>query len=213
MTLVLAITIIFSLRGFSQTEKKTNIEILEQNISAEIEKIFFYPDVDRQLQFVFLLSSERKDKTEKKFIESVIRRTAERNKLRFSFSNNDLMNSSDTEYYRFRTDVRKLNTRYIGFGKNKFLGEKTIIRNVSSELVVHVESVGTKTPLSLKETITTDFKGEIPYDEYKQYENDEYSFTQSSPPDLSLFETIVFPVSVVIVSAVSVILFFTVRSK
>lgn len=213
MVTALALSLIFSFSVSAQTERKSNLEVLEQNISAEIEKILYYPDVNRELQFVFYLTAEGKDKAEEKFIKYLLKRTAERNKIRFSFSRNDTMKSNEEEYYKFKVDIKKLATRYTGFEKNKFLGEKTLIRNLSSELDIHLEYSGSAQNIDLRETIKTEFKGEIPYDEYRQYENDEYPFTKSVPPDISFFETIVFPVSVVIVSALSVILFFVVRSK
>ena len=197
--------------SFSQTVKKTNLEVLEQDISTELEKFFFYPDVKRDLQFVFFVSSAKKDKNEKKFIESVIKKTASKNNLRFSFSKNDSILSSDSIYNKIKVDVIKLMTDYPKIVKNKFLGDKSLRREVVSELGIEINSSSGQQVV--KDRVTTSFKGDIPYDNYRQFETEEYKFTQSIPPDISFIETIIFPAAIVMVSAVATILFFTIRSK
>lgn len=211
---VLVSIVLLTLGGnlcFSQDEKKTNLEILEQNISSELEKFFFYPDIERKLQFVFFVQSVKKDKTEKKFIESVIKKTADKNKIRVNFSKDVEMNSADSVYYKAKVDIEKLNTVYTKLGKNKFLGEKTLVREVSSDIKVEIKLNSGTT--AVKDNITTVYKGEIPYDDYEQYQTGEYRFTQSVPPNISFIESIIFPVVIVAVSIAATVLFFTVRSK
>lgn len=196
---------------FAQDGKKTNLEILEQNISAELDKFFFYPDMNRNLQFVFFVESGKKDKSEKKFIESVIRKSADKNKIRLSFSKDDQMSSADSVYYKAKVNIEKLNTLYPRFGKNTFLGEKTLVREISSGLKVEIKL--NEGAIAVSDNINTVFKGDIPYDDYSQYETEEYRFTQSSPPNISFIESIIFPAAIVAVSIAATVLFFTVRSK
>lgn len=196
---------------FSQQVKKTNLEVLEQDISTELEKFFFYPDVRREVQFVFYVSAAKKDKAEKKFIESVVKKTALKNSLKISFSKDDLMLSSDSIYNKVKIDIIKLKTSYPRITKNKFLSDKSLERVVTSELEIEISS-NASGPV-VKDKIITSYRGEIPYDDYRQFETEEYVFTQSIPPNISFIETIIFPAAIVMVSAVATILFFTIRSK
>jgi hypothetical protein len=199
--------------SFSQpkSSSKPNLEIMEQNISGELEKFFFYPDINRSLQFVFYVESPKGDKTQKRFIESVVRKTAEKNKIRVSFSKDKEMVSTDSAYYKARVDIIKLKTSYPKFGKNQFLGEKSLVRDISSDLAIEItQSSGAQ---AVKDNITTTYKGEIPYDDFERYQSEEYLFTQSEPPDVSFLESIIFPAAIVAVSAVATLLFFTIRSK
>lgn len=196
---------------FAQDSKKTNLEILEQNISAELDKFFFYPDINRNLQFVFFVESGKKDKSEKRFIESVIKKSADKNKIKLSFSKDDQMSSADSVYYKAKVNIEKLNTLYPRFGKNTFLGEKTLVREISSGLKVEIKL--NDGAIAVSDNISTVFKGDIPYDDYAQYETEEYRFTQSSPPNISFIESIIFPAAIVAVSIAATVLFFTVRSK
>ena len=194
-----------------QTSKKTNLEVLEQDISGELEKILFYPDVNRDIQFVFYVTSVSKDKNEKKFIESVIKKTADKNRLKISFSKDEQMLSTDSFYNKVNIGIIKLNTAYTKLVKNKFLGDKSIERVVSSELSIEISTNLEET--KVKDKILTSYKGEIPYESYENFETGEYSFTQSIPPNISWFETIIFPAVIVTVSAAATILFFIIRSK
>lgn len=194
-----------------QTSKKTNLEVMELDISAELDKFFYYPGVNRDIQFVFYVTSLSRDKSEKKFIESVIKKTAEKNKLRISFSKDEQMISADSLYNKVSIGVIKLNTDYTKLVKNQFLGDKTIRRAVTSELSVEIST--NRDSQLLKDNITTSYTGDIPYDNYGEYETGEYLFTQSIPPDISWLETIIFPAVIVTVSAVASILFFIIRSK
>ena len=196
---------------FAQDGKKTNLEILEQNISAELDKFFFYPDINRNLQFVFFVESGKKDKSEKRFIESVIKKSADKNKIRLSFSKDDQMSSADSVYYKAKINIEKLNTLYPRFSGNTFLGEKTLVREISSGLKVEIKL--NDGAIAVSDNINTVFKGDIPYDDYLQYESEEYRFTQSSPPNISFIESIIFPAAIVAVSIAATVLFFTVRSK
>ena len=195
----------------SQTYKKTNLEIFEQDIQGELEKFFYYPDLNRTFQFVFFVTSPKNDISGKKFIESVIKKAAGKNKLSFSIAKDEAMFSADSEYNQVKIDIRKLKTEYPKLIKNPFLGEKSLERKVSSELALEIKK--NNGAVIINDKISTAYRDEIPYDNYEQLQNEDYIFTQSVPPDISVLETIIFPAAVVTITAITAILFFTVRSK
>jgi hypothetical protein len=196
---------------FGQTLNKSNAEILEQDISAELEKFLFYPDLDRTFQFVFFVTSSKKSETEEKFVKSVVRKTADRLKIRVSFSSSEETASNDSVYNKVKIVINKMQTRYPKFGKNNFLGEKTMVREITSDLDLEIRSSDNR--FSLSDKISTRHKDEVVYDEYERYQNDEYLFTQAVTPKVSIFETIFFPALIITVSAVAAILFFSIRSN
>jgi len=196
---------------YAQTNIKSNLEVFEQEISGELEKFFFLPGVNRDVKFVFRVSSPKKSKEDKKFIESVVKKTADRNKLKYSIAKDEVMDSPDTVYHKCAITVNKLYTEYPKLIKNGFLGKKSMQREITSSLDVNISSNNGEVLVS--DEIKTKYDDEIPYDDYTQFESAEYKFTQSSQPDISLLESIIFPVAVVAVSAVAAILFFSIRSK
>lgn len=209
VVLLLACINLCMLQG--QTSKRTNLEVLERDISGELEKFFYYPDVNRDIQFVFHVTSAVNDKNEKKFIESVIRKTADKDKLKISFSKDEQMLSADSVYNRVSIVIVNLSTDYPRLTENQFLGDKSMERVVATELTV---DISTNRDVSLvKDTILTGYKDEIPYENYEDFQSSEYLFTRALPPGISLFETIIFPAAIITVSAIAAILFFTIRSK
>ena len=198
-------------RVFAQTNIKSNLEVFEQEISGELEKFFFMPGINRDVKFVFRVSSPKKSKEDKKFIESVVKKTADRNKLKYSIAKDEVMDSPDTVYNKCAITVNKLYTEYTKLIKNGFLGEKSMQREITSSLDVNISSNNGEVLVS--DEIKTKYDDEIPYDDYTQFESAEYKFTQSTQPDISLLESIFFPVAVVSLSAVAAILFFSIRSK
>jgi hypothetical protein len=203
---------LFSLNAcIGQSLKKTNAEILEQDISSELEKFLFYPDLDRTFQFVFFVTSAKNSDDEVKFVKSVVRKTADKLNIRMSFAKDEETASTDSVYNKVKIVVNKLRTRYPKFGKNNFLGEKTLVRELTSDLDIEITASNNK--FSVKDKILTRSQSEIVYDEYERYQTDEYIFTQSVPPDISFFESIFFPALVITVSAVAAVLFFAIRSN
>ncbi|MBN8584610.1 MAG: hypothetical protein J0M37_05890 [Ignavibacteria bacterium] len=195
----------------AQNSAGSNLEIFEQEISGELEKFFYYPEINRDVKFVYWVSSASKNKEEKKFLESTLKKLSEKNKIKYSIAKDENMLSPDSSYYRFTVDVIKLQTDYTKFIKNKFLGSKSMERLITSKLSVKIKS--SADVMILSDEVNTSFSGEIPYDNYTQYESAEYKFTQSTPPDISFLESIIFPAAVITLSAVAAVLFFTIRSK
>ncbi len=202
---------VFCAQLYTQTARKTNLEIFEQEISGELDKFFFFPQIERERKFVFWVSSAKNNKEEKKFIESVIRKNAEKNKLKISFAKDDNMDAPDTIYNKCRITVEKLKAGYTKLIKNGFLGQKSMEREIISELGIDIS--GNNGTVLVSDVIKTKYDDEIPYNDYSNYESSEYKFTQSVPPNISFIESIIFPAAVITLSAVAAILFFTIRSK
>lgn len=203
--------VILNIQASAQNTPKSNLEVLEQDISGELERFLYYPSVNRSLPFIFRISSLKNNKEEKKFIQNLVKKTASSEKLNISFVTGDESATGDSAYNFCRIDVKKLGTVYTKLLKNKFLGEKTMERRITSELGIEISSnTGT---MIVNDNINTSYTDEIPYDGYEKFESAEYGFTKSSPPDISFIESIIFPAAVITASAVAAILFFTIRSK
>lgn len=211
LTVFLFFVFAFNFPAISQNQPESNLGVFEQQISGELEKFFYYPEINRDVKFVYWVKSETKNKEEKKFLENTLKKISEKNKLKFSIAKDENMLSPDSSYYRFTVDVIKLSTVYTGFIKNKFLGSKSMERSISSKLEVKIKS--SADVIVISDEVNTKYSGEIPYEDYSRLETPEYKFTQSTPPDISLLESIFFPAAVITLSAVAAVLFFTIRSK
>lgn len=202
---------VFCAQLYTQTARKTNLEIFEQEISGELDKFFFYPQINRDVKFVFFVSSAKNYKEEKKFIELVIRKNAERNKLKIAFAKDEKMDAPDSIYIKCRITVEKLKTEYTKLIKNGFLGQKSMQREIVSELDLDISD--NFATILVKDMIRTKYDDEIPYEDFEVFQSSEYIFTQSIPPNISFIESIIFPAAIITLSAVATILFFIIRSK
>jgi len=198
-----------------QPAKKFTLEIFELGISTEIEKFFYLPDVNRNFQFIFVVNGYGRsgfDTDKNRFIVSVIKKTAEKNNIRYSFvMDSPETLSNDSVYYMVKVSDINLETKYPKFKKNRFLGDKTLERNVTSNINVDMHSSDNK--FAHKNNIVLQYSDEIDYDSYESYESLEYDFTKGRPPKVNALESILFPALLVAISTATTILFFTIRSK
>ena len=197
---------------------KTNLEIFEESISGELEKLIYSPGINRNIQFIFIVNPKEQGSgtndsstDETKFLTGLIKKTASANKLNFSFAKDAGSVKPDTGCYFVELQVLKLETKYTGFKKNRFLGEKTLSRTVEAKIAVNIGSNDQK--FTLTDLINTRKEDEINFDGYESLESAQYYFTRSNPPDVSVFERILFPVLLISATAVTTILFFIIRSK
>lgn len=202
---------------FCQDKPKTNLELFEESISSGLEKYFYYPEIKRNFLFVFIVNPDEaggtndSSESETIFLTGVIKKTAANNKIMFSFTEKPENVKLDSNYYLIKLQVHKLETKYTGFKKNKFLGEKTLTRNIQVKLAVHISSYDGK--FNLSDFITTLREDEISFDGYETFETSGYYFTHGEPPKVGVFERIIFPVLLITVTAVTTILFFVIRTK
>ena len=213
-TLILIAILCINIYG--QNKTKTNLEIFENIISTELERYYYYPGIDRNYTFVFAVNTEESGGNDNnkaninRFLNSIIKKTAGNNNLKFSIAADDKSATADTNINLIRLQVKNLQTLYPGFKKNKFLGSKSLERNLKIDIGVNIISAGNSI---LNERIISDFRDEIDYDNYEQLQESPYDFTKGAAPKVSSFETIIFPVLLITVSAAATILFFTIRSK
>ncbi len=195
-------------------QAKSNLEIFDMSISGELEKFFFFPDINRNYRFVFYVTagsdSGKGLKSEIEFVTGLVKKTAGRNNLNFSIAKDSGTIKPDSAY-RFNVDIYGMRTSYPGFVKNRFLGEKTIRRKINADIKIKIYSGGGKA--NIDDSIRVDYKDEINYDDAEGLETEEYSFTKASPPEVNDFEAVIFPAAIVLISAAATILFFTIRTK
>jgi hypothetical protein len=203
--------------SFGQYEPKKNIELFEETISSALEKYYYYPDVNRNNAFIFIVNpSEQGGKNgyaddETRFLKGIIKKTAANNKLKFSFADNPSILSNDSAYNLIIFQIVNLETKYTGFKKNRFLGDKTFIRNIITNITVELKTSDGK--VNTKDNIKNTSQDEVEYDNYLQLESAGYDFTIGTPPQVSTFERIIFPVLLICVTAAATVIFFTIRSK
>jgi hypothetical protein len=202
---------------FGQSEPKKNIEIFEETISAALDKYYYYPEVNRNNTFIFIVNpleegGKNKSSDEaSKFLRGIIKKTAARNNLKFSIAEDPSVIEDDSAYTLLILQIVDLGTKYSGFKKNRFLGDKTILRNIITDITVELKTSDGK--VNLKDFINNTSQDEVNYDNYRQLESEDYDFTQGIPPDISAFERIIFPVLLICVTAAAAVIFFTIRTK
>lgn len=163
----------------------------------------------RDIQFVFKISSKNNNEDEIKFLTSVIKKSAERNKINAAFSKE--MSSPDTAYNAIWIDVIELGTKYPGFSSSKFLGDKFVKRNLFGR--IRVEISATPDFYNNQDSIKINYNDAVDYNGIENIESGDYSFTHAKPPAVSTFEEIIFPIAIIAITVIAAVLFFSIRSK
>ncbi len=204
--------------SYSQKNYKTNIEVFDELITKGLDKFIFYPGLDRNNNFLFVITTNSNDirnskykDDEIKYLTSVIKKKSGAEKLKFSLLYDQNKIPRDSNYNIFILNINNLSTLYKGFIKNEFLGEKTINRVINVNIGVSIRTNDNK--LSLDDSITETFHDEVKLDDYENVESTQYLFVQNNPPEINSFESIVFPVLLITVSAAATLLFFIIRTK
>ena len=201
----------------SQIKPKTNLEIIEETIRTGLETYLYYPDLNREYQFIFVIDPEEKHEnfsninSKEKYLTTLVKKIASDNKIHFSFSTDTDKIKSDSTYNLVILHINNIETSYPQFKKNKFLGNKTLIRNIKIKIAINIKSSENK--FSLSDFITGNYTDEIAYDGYENLESSQYTFTKAEPPEVGAFENIVFPLLLVSSTAVATFLFFIIRSR
>jgi len=196
---------------------KTNLEIFEENILVQLEKYFYYPGLNRDLPFVFSVNhiqgggDLKRSENETRFINGIIKKAAQNDKLSFSFTDNPDRVKLDSNYNIVLLQIYSLETKYKGFKKNRFLGDKTLERNIKVKIGITINS--SDDIFRLNDYIISDYTDEVSYDDYNRLESSKYEFTKGTAPEISFFERIIVPAALITVSAAVIILFFMVRTK
>lgn len=201
--------ILIASAGIVHSQSRPNLEIFDKAISERIEEILYMPDLRRENQFIFRIRSLRNYEDEVKFVTSVVKKTADKVKIRASFSKE--IASADTIYNAVWIDINELGTRYPGFASNKFLGEKFVNRNLFGSIRVEISAVPEF--YSNRDSININYIDEVDYNEIENIESVDYKFTYAKVPKVSTFEELIFPAAIIAVTALAAVLFFTIRSK
>lgn len=208
---------LFCTIAFSQIKPKTNLEIIEETIGAGLESYLYSPDLNREYQFIFVIEPEEKNEnssnidSKEKYLTTLIKKTAANNKIHFSLATAVDKIKSDSAYNLVMLHINDIKTSYPQFKKNKFLGNKTLIRNIKIKIAIYIKSSDNK--FSLSDFITGNYNDEIEYDGYENLESSQYTFTKAEPPKVGAFESIVFPLLLVSTTAIATFLFFIIRSR
>lgn len=190
-------------------------------ISEGLEKFLYNPEINRNNQFIFVINpvdsidkesqNDFKSNKETLYLRSIIKKIASAEKLRFGVADNEKKIIIDSVYNLFILKSIIMQTRYNGFAKNKFLGEKTINRSINVKISVDIASSDDN--MKFLNFIESNYKDEFNIEDYENIESSEYEFTQAIPPEISEFESIIFPALLVLVSAGTTLLFFIIRTK
>ena len=208
---------LFCTIAFNQIKPKTNLEIIEETIRTGLETYLYSPDLNRKYQFIFVINPEDNHEnsssinTKEKYLTSLVKKVAADNKIPFSFVTGTDKINSDSAYNLVVLDINNIETTYPQFKKNKFLGDKTIIRNIKIKIAIDIKSSDNK--FSLSDFIIGNYNDEVEYDGYETLESSQYAFTKAEPPEIGSFESIVFPLMLVTATAVATFLFFIIRSR
>lgn len=208
---------LFCTIAFSQIKPKTNLEIIEETIRTGLETYIYYPDLNREYQFIFVINPEENHEnssninSKEKYLTALVKKIAADNKIHFSFATDIIKINSDSAYNLVILHINNIETAYPQFKKNKFLGNKTLIRNIKIKIAIDIKSSDNK--FSLSDFITGNYDDEVNYDGYENLESSQYAFTKAEPPEIGAFESIVFPLMLVSSTAVATFLFFIIRSR
>lgn len=190
------------------------MEIFEQILTSKLEEIILLQVINQNKSPLFLFSdgnNEDNDTDELRFTKNTIKKILSVNNIKPAFSYLDQTVFTDTNYYKVIIRTETFKTKYTRFIKNKFLGEKTIERKLSGTIYI---TAGKQTDTSGNNTtIAINYRDEIPYDEYKNYENSDFNFTQGKAPEINFFERIIFPAILITASAGAILAFFIIRTK
>ena len=201
---------------FSQKKYKTNIEIFDESISAGLEKYLYSPDLNRDIQFIFVIDTTDVNHSEKsdninRYLKGLVKRIAASEKIRISFTDDKNIIKSDSLYNLVVLNPITLKTTYNGFRKNKFLGQKTINRNI--KVLISINITSTLNSVNISNFINADNNDDVDVEYIENIESSQYEFTQSTSPETGEFESVVFPALLVLASAGVTFLFFIIRSK
>lgn len=216
--IIIILCFLICVNCFCQKKYKTNLEIFDDLISTGLEKYLYYPGINRNLLFIFIVHPNDKDAlyirsggSGGKYLKGLIKKISNEEKLKFSFADDESEIRLDSVYNRFVIRTLNLRTVYNGFAKNKFLGEKTISREI--KVKISVDIISGFDSLKIHGSIEKDYNDEVNLDYYDNIESSQYEFTQATPPEAGEFESLIFPAVLVLASAGATLLFFVIRSK
>ena len=140
----------------------------------------------------------------RQFISSIIKQRY--NSYRFLFKD-----IPDSNYYRLNVDDIDLVLKYPGIANKNPLGDDYLKRFIKSSF--RIKFLNEKSDLLKEENFSKEYSDEIKFASLESAENSGYGFTKGIVPEKPLISKIIVPAVVVLVSAITIILFFAIRSK
>lgn len=117
----------------------------------------------------------------------------------------------DSNYFQLNIDNADLLLRYPGIANNNVLGDDYIKRYIRCSF--RINFLNENNNLLKEKNFLKEYRDEIKFTSLESAENSGYSFTKGIVPEKPLMSKIIVPAAVVLVSALTIILFFAIRSK
>lgn len=193
--LLLVICVILSIQSLVHSQTKTNLEITLQLIEKTISQIDSLVDKKNEFNFSFT-SPDSYSFLKSKVADSFIKK---------SYTLKDL----DSLQNKIEYSIHNIKVNYSDPFKDRFFGSIYFQREVALNGAALISNSGKIASIQLNQT----FNDTIAIDQIGYIEDRGIPFTQATTPEMPLFSNLLEPIIVVGTLIVTIILFFTVRSK
>lgn len=193
--LLLVICVILSIQSLVYSQTKTNLEITLQLIEKTISQIDSLVDKKNEFNFSFT-SPDSYSFLKSKVADSFIKK---------SYTLKDL----DSLQNKIEYSIHNIKVNYSDPFKDRFFGSIYVQREVVLNGAALISNSGKIASIQLNQT----FNDTIAIDQIDYIEDRGIPFTQAITPEIPLFSNLLEPIIVVGTLIVTIILFFTVRSK
>jgi hypothetical protein len=140
----------------------------------------------------------------RRFITGIIKQNYSSYRILFS-------DRPDSNYFQLNIDEVDFVLRYPGITNNNPLGDDYLKRFIKCSFRIYF--LNEKGDVLKEKNFSKEYKDEIKFASLESAENSGYSFTKGIVPEKPLISKIIVPAAVVLVSAMTIILFFAIRSK
>lgn len=180
---------------------KTNDEIVRDLINKNIDELKNFLESDT----VYVEINEENSSL-RNFFNGKLRNSLDEYSLR-PFN-------ADLTYIPAKLQVRnvKVNVSYPGFGGTGVLGNKSFNRVISVSFDVSYNRLSDNSVIYTKR-IEDKYSDEVDISLKQKIENSNYSFLSSNLPEDNFFNKYLIPAGLIVISAVTIVLFFAIRSN
>lgn len=178
---------------------KTNIEIINTLLQDDFEKCIECINIFGSDKIYLILSNNNKETTE--YIIKLFKQI---------YINYKLTTDTNIQWdYILRFDDAKIKTEYKLVEKN-FIFNKNLLREIFCEFNFKILN---KDSVLYNKKFSNFTKDTLNYSYLNYIESDTYKFSKGKLPQESFWDKYLIPSAAILVSAIAIILFFTVRSK
>ncbi len=194
--LLFIIGLVLSVQSLVYSQTKTNLEITFQLIDRTISRVdSFVNNKNKEYNFSFT-SPEPYGFLKSTVVDSFIKK-------------NYLLKNLDSLQNKIEYSIHNIKVGYSNPFKDRFFGSIFVEREVTFNGSSLISDFGEISSIQLNQTI----KDTVALDQISYIENRGIPFTQATIPEIPLFSNLLEPIIVVGTLIVTIILFFTVRSK